>query len=168
MAGDHKQLPPTILNKKAGYEGLADTMFERLIALHGEEIKSLLRVQYRMHEKIMRFSSEEFYNSKLIADDSVKKHNLAGLMEIKKIKKEFKHILDPWFLVALVDTEGKMPERIRSGSTSKENPKEANLAAAFASEYVEAGLKTGDIGIITPYKDQKDLIKSRIPYKHLE
>ena len=167
MAGDHKQLPPTILNEKAKDEGLDETMFERLIALYGENVKSLLKIQYRMHEKIMRFSADEFYDGELIADDAVKKHTLEDLIE-GKLEGKFEEVLDPIEPLILVNTQGDMPERTRAGSTSKENPGEAVLAENFAARYINVGLDPTDIGIISPYKDQADLIKDRVKHEDLE
>jgi len=167
MAGDHKQLPPTILNEKAKDEGLDETMFERLIALYGDEVKSLLKIQYRMHEKIMWFSANEFYDGELIADDSVKRHTLSELIE-EGLKGKFEEVLDADMPLALLDTQGEMPERTRAGSTSKENPGEAVLAEDFASRYLDIGLEATDIGIITPYKDQADLIKEKVDQEDLE
>ncbi|MFW5945394.1 MAG: IGHMBP2 family helicase [Candidatus Natronoplasma sp.] len=167
MAGDHKQLPPTILNERAKEEGLDETMFERLIALYGDKVKSLLKTQYRMHEKIMRFSADEFYDGGLIADDSVKEHTLSCLIG-EEIEGKFKEVLDANMPLALVDTQGEMPERTRAGSTSKENPGEAVLAENFASRYMDAGLEPTDIGIITPYKDQADLINEKIDEDQVE
>ncbi|MEF8832918.1 MAG: IGHMBP2 family helicase, partial [Candidatus Thermoplasmatota archaeon] len=167
MAGDHKQLPPTILNEKAKEDGLDETMFERLIALYGEEAKSLLTVQYRMHEKIMRFSADEFYDGELIADSSVQRHTLEDLIEKKQVGK-FEEVLDTEEPIVLVDTHGEMPEKTRAGSPSKENPGEALLAEEFASRYMENGLDPIDIGIITPYKDQADLIKDKVEEENLE
>lgn len=89
---DHLQLPPTIksLNSKTKtktieQEGiikgmtLETTLFDRLLKLHGEPIKVLLNVQYRMHEKIMRFPSDELYQGKLVAAESVKARLLKDL-----------------------------------------------------------------------------------------
>jgi len=167
MAGDHKQLPPTILNEKAKDEGLDETMFERLIALYGDDVKSLLKTQYRMHERIMRFSADEFYDGELIADDSVRRHTLSDLIE-EELEGKFKDILDTRMPLSLLDTQGEMPERTKVGSTSKENPGEAVLAEDFASRYMELGLEATDIGIITPYKDQADQIKKKVDQEDLE
>ncbi len=167
MAGDHKQLPPTILNEEAKDEGLDETMFERLIALYGDEVKSLLKIQYRMHEKIMRFSADQFYDGELIADDYVKRHTLSDLVE-EGLKGKFEEVLDTDMPLALLDTQGELPERTRAGSTSKENPGESVLAEDFASRYMDIGLEATDIGIITPYKDQADLIKKKVDEENLE
>jgi len=167
MAGDHKQLPPTILNEEAKREGLDETMFERLIALFGDNVKTLLKIQYRMHEKIMRFSADEFYNGELLADSSVEAHTLKDIID-RDPKSKFRHVLDPYPPLSMIDTKMEMPERTRSGSTSKENPGEAVLAKELAEEYLDLGLEATDIGIITPYKDQADLIEKKIVEENLE
>lgn len=66
LAGDHLQLPPTIQSIEAEKKGLGKTLFERLAGLYGEDVMSMLTVQYRMHELIMNWSSKEFYNSKVV------------------------------------------------------------------------------------------------------
>lgn len=161
MAGDHKQLPPTILNEKAKHEGLVETLFERLVALYGDEVKTLLKVQYRMHEKIMRFSDDEFYEGQIVADGSVKDHLLKDIIE-KEIESKFDEILDPEEPIVLIDTQGKMPERSRKGSTSKENKGEALISKELVSSFLNMGIESKDIGVISPYDDQKELIKDLV------
>src|SRR5256885_13469025 len=58
FAGDPLQLPPTIYSEEAKKEGLGITLFERLQKILPEEAQTLLRIQYRMHETIMGFSSQ--------------------------------------------------------------------------------------------------------------
>ncbi|KAG7107366.1 DNA polymerase alpha-associated DNA helicase A like protein [Verticillium longisporum] len=86
-AGDHLQLPPTIksLNSKTNMPKKQDeeevptvkgmtletTLFDRLLSLHGPSIKRMLTTQYRMHEAIMRFPSDELYEGRLVAAESV-------------------------------------------------------------------------------------------------
>lgn len=65
LAGDHMQLAPTVQSVQAERKGLGKTLFERLVGLYGEEIMSMLTVQYRMHDLIMRWSSKELYNDKV-------------------------------------------------------------------------------------------------------
>ena len=65
LAGDHLQLPPTIQSVEAEKKGMGKTLFERLTEGYGEEITSMLNVQYRMHELIMNWSSKELYNNKV-------------------------------------------------------------------------------------------------------
>ena len=78
FAGDPLQLPPTIYSTEAKTKGLGLTLFERLQKLLPDEGKTLLRIQYRMHETIMGFSSQQFYHSALQADESVRASYRAG------------------------------------------------------------------------------------------
>ncbi len=167
MAGDHKQLPPTILNEEAKREGLSETMFERLIALYGDDIKTFLKVQYRMHEMIMKFSDEQFYQGTLIADGTVRNHTLSDITS-KSARGKFEEALDTEEPLILINTQGEMPERTRSGSTSKENPGEAVLARELAYGCLNMGLDPTDIGIITPYDDQTDIITTEIEEDKIE
>src|SRR5262249_1715094 len=79
LAGDHRQLPPTIVSVEALKDGFGVSLFERLTEDHGAEIIRLLDVQYRMNEAIMTFSSRELYEDKLIAAPAVKDRLLSDL-----------------------------------------------------------------------------------------
>ncbi|MCA8967731.1 MAG: AAA family ATPase, partial [Planctomycetes bacterium] len=80
LAGDHCQLPPTILDADAARQGLARTMFERLSEQPGTAaMRCMLTVQYRMHDKIMGWSSQTFYGGELRAADAVREHRLDQL-----------------------------------------------------------------------------------------
>ncbi|MDZ7660659.1 IGHMBP2 family helicase [Fodinibius sp.] len=169
MAGDHRQLPPTVKNRKAADKGLEDTLFERLTENH-PDIKDMLEVQYRMHEKIMEFSNEQFYDGILSADESVKKHTLEDFqLDINLFDNNLTEILDPHEPVVFVDTAGRdAAERIRQGSTSKENPEEAMLVALMADNLMQSGMRPEDIAVISPYKDQVDLLERKINTENLE
>lgn len=65
LAGDHLQLPPTIQSAEAEKKGMGKTLFERLTEAYGDQITSMLTIQYRMHELIMNWSSKELYNNKV-------------------------------------------------------------------------------------------------------
>ncbi|KAH7092178.1 DNA helicase-like protein [Paraphoma chrysanthemicola] len=188
LAGDHLQLPPTIksLNskeskaakkdakkskegEKKAAEGavkptkgmtLETTLFDRLLALHGPSIKRMLTTQYRMHETIMRFPSDELYESKLIAADFVKDRLLRDLPYDVKDTEDTKEPLVFW------DTQGgDFPEKteddaVTKGSKgmslgdSKSNEAEAALVKMHVSNLVEAGVKPEDIAVVTPYNAQ--------------
>jgi superfamily I DNA and/or RNA helicase len=70
FAGDHQQLPPTIKSLEAAQQGLSITLFEKGIKKF-PDLAHMLRIQYRMHEAIMRFSSDYFYAGKLKAHPTV-------------------------------------------------------------------------------------------------
>src|SRR4029079_13057640 len=85
LAGDHCQLPPTIVSNQAAREGLAVSLMERLLTELGSGISRRLTTQYRMHEAIMGFSSEAFYESSLVADGSVREHLLKDLPDVQPL-----------------------------------------------------------------------------------
>src|SRR5690606_24572271 len=70
FAGDHQQLPPTIKSIEASRQGLSTTLFEKGIARQ-PHVVSMLEVQYRMNDEIMKFPSRFFYDGKLVAHPSV-------------------------------------------------------------------------------------------------
>lgn len=169
MAGDHRQLPPTVKNRKAAEKGLSDTLFERLAENH-PAIKNMLEVQYRMHENIMSFSDEEFYQGELSADESVRSHTLEDFeLDVNTFDNEVASILDPNEPVIFVDTAGRdASERTRQGSTSKENPEEALIVEQLVYNLFGSGMIEDDIAVISPYHDQVDLIDQKIDLEDLE
>jgi len=162
MAGDHRQLPPTVQSERAAREGLRETLFERLADRGGG--RSLLETQYRMHAGIQAFPSERFYDGRLTADPSVREHTLAGLgIEAGDLPPDSRPVLDPAAPLVFTDTTGiDAPERQREGSTSRENPREAALVARLARDLLDAGLAPGDLAVISPYDDQVDRIEDLI------
>ncbi|KXB07078.1 hypothetical protein AKJ52_01010, partial [candidate division MSBL1 archaeon SCGC-AAA382C18] len=168
MAGDHKQLPPTVLSQKA--EELSETLFESLIDGYGNRIRSVLKTQYRMNLDIMNFSNSEFYDNVLIADESVAKHTLSDLVDDSDIFGEIQNeTLNPEPTVVFLDTKDiDASERTREGSTSKENLKEAEIIESLTSSFLDIGIAPEDIAVITPYGDQSDLIRRKIGIESLE
>ncbi len=177
LAGDHLQLPPTIksLNSKTMKAKMKDsegiikgmtletTLFDRLLRLHGPGIKRMLTTQYRMHEKIMRFPSDELYESKLVAAEGVKARLLKDLPEVK----ETEDTIEP--LICFDTQGGDFPEKSeeeeagkKTGKVmmgeSKSNEMEAALVKQHVRNLVGAGVKPEDIAVITPYNAQVCLI----------
>ena len=157
LIGDHKQLPPTILSEKAK-KRLSVTLFERLIKMY-KKYSTLLRIQYRMNEKIMDFSNEMFYEGKLIADDSVR---------CIKMSDKYKTGAAPLDDVPIVFVNILSKERRRKGSTSRENPEEARLTSEIVANLLKLGVPPEDIAIITPYEDQRNILRNLIKVKGLE
>jgi predicted DNA helicase len=163
LVGDHRQLPPTIQNPQAAEEGLRRTLFERLAERHQEAVH-LLRTQYRMHETIMAFASDHFYDGHLIADESVRAHTLADLgVAADALPEARRDVLAPEAPLVFVDTaDADAEEERRTGSTSRANPFEAERVAQYAADYLEAGVAPTDIAVISPYDDQVDRIQSAL------
>jgi len=170
MAGDHKQLPPTIKSEEAADKGLEQTMFERLAYNYEDKIKSMLTIQYRMHEDIMNFSNEQFYKEKVVADESVKFHTLKDLdFDNKEVEASFRQITNPDEPLAFINITGsEIKEETDKDSNSKYNKKEAEIALRLANNFQQGGVKPEDIAIISPYKAQTDKIDSKINQEELE
>ncbi|KAF4403481.1 hypothetical protein G4B88_008127 [Cannabis sativa] len=152
LAGDHLQLPPTIQSAEAEKKGLGRTLFERLADMYGNDVMSMLTVQYRMHELIMDWSSKELYNSKVKAHSSVAAHMLYDLEDAKKTSST-----EPTLL--LIDSAGCDMEEKKDEEESTLNEGEAEVAMAHAKRLVQSGVQASDIGIITPYNAQVVLLK---------
>jgi len=149
LAGDHCQLPPTIKSVEAAREGLAKTLFEKCIQMQ-PQAASMLQVQYRMNEDIMRFSSRYFYHNELIAHETVQRHAL------EKVDGEGELISLP--PVDFIDTAGcGFTEAQDSETLSRYNDEEAQLLIRQLERLIqEIGIEdwTHTIGIITPYSAQ--------------
>src|SRR5205085_10036247 len=79
LAGDHCQLPPTIVSREAAVQGLGTSLMERLAGRYGAAVTRRLEVQYRMHEAIMAYPSAQFYDGALQAHPVVRGHLLSDL-----------------------------------------------------------------------------------------
>ena len=148
FAGDHQQLPPTIKSNEAARLGLSKTLFEKGIARQ-PQVSSMLQVQYRMHQDIMKFSSAYFYKNGLIAHDSVK----AELLRPNQPPVEF------------IDTAGcGYAEGQDKETLSRYNEEEAQLLINQVEALVEEiGVaewmdRNLTMGIITPYRAQVDYL----------
>lgn len=162
LAGDHCQLPPTVLSEQAARDGMRRSLMERLVDREGENIFRRLTVQYRMHESIMRFSSDVFYDESLIADVSVRSHRLCDLSDVDDNERTSQPI-------EFIDTAGaEFDEQIEADGESKLNPKEANLIIQLVGELIESGISPEQIGVITPYAAQTRLLRQRMDVIGLE
>lgn len=195
LAGDHCQLPPTVKSIAALRAGLGKTLMER-IAENKPEIVTLLKIQYRMNDEIMRFSSDWFYGGKVESAPQIK----------------YRSVLDYDHPITWIDTsneenqitiEGEdAPEDSASTASSvsaanqnsdlnfKEqfvgesfgriNKAEAELTLLTLAEYFTKIGKQRileeriDVGIISPYRAQVQYLKKLIkkyeffkPYRRL-
>ncbi len=170
LAGDHKQLPPTVISERAARDGLADTAFSQLIqrdAKH-ESVSRMLTVQHRMHAQLMAFPSARFYEERLRAHPSVEKHTLADL----GVREESMPadgasacgaVSLPARVLDVVDTAGTGFEEESGDETdSKQNPGEARVVVRVVRDLVAAGLAPKDIGVVSPYSAQVALLTSEL------
>ena len=192
LAGDHCQLPPTVKSIAALRAGLGKTLMER-IAENKPEVVTLLKIQYRMNDEIMRFSSDWFYGGKVESAPQIK----------------YRSVLDYDHPITWIDTSNEENQITIEGEDSPEDSASASSAANqnsdlnFKEQFVgesfgrinkaEAELtlltlaeyftKIGkqrvlsesiDVGIISPYRAQVQYLKKLIkkyeffkPYRRL-
>ena len=156
LAGDHLQLPPTIISKEAAKAGLSVTLMERLIELHGTSIVSQLTTQYRMNRHIMQWSSRFLYGSKLVAHESVSARLLCDMPGVEANTYTETPLL-------FIDTAGcAMTELEAPEEVSKSNVGEANLVSEYVSLLVRLGVSPSEIAVIAPYSLQVDLISQKL------
>jgi ATP-dependent RNA/DNA helicase IGHMBP2 len=146
LAGDPRQLPPTVIDLEAGRAGLSSTIFERLAERRPEAVRMLI-VQHRMHARIMAFPSAQEYGGRLVAAPAVAGHTLEDLGVAPDP-------LRPGPLVFL-DTAGKGWTEERHGDDpSTSNPGQAERVAIEVRRLLARGLPAGDLAVITPYDAQ--------------
>lgn len=163
LAGDHRQLPPTVKSPAALSGGLDKTLMQT-ICENKPRCVSMLTVQYRMADDIMQFPNQEFYDGLLQSDPGVK----------------YRGILDWDTAVEWVEAGGEEGETLAPDGLSRINPVEAELALQTLHDYIERIGKDRilyerlDIGIISPYKGQVHLLRKMLrkdsywkPLRHL-
>ncbi|KIR67825.1 ATP-dependent helicase [Cryptococcus bacillisporus CA1873] len=147
LVGDHQQLGPVIMNKKAARAGLSQSLFERLVILGNHPIR--LQVQYRMHPCLSEFSSNLFYEGTL----------QNGVTAPERLRK---NVDFPW---PVADTpmffhQNLGTEEISSSGTSFLNRTEASNVEKMVTKFFKSGVLPNQIGVITPYEGQRSYIAS--------
>jgi len=153
LAGDHKQLPPTVQSPKAEREGLGFTTFDRCMSRDdADAFGHMLTVQHRMHEQLMRFSSDRFYDGRLTAHPSVAQHTLH---DVDVDAADFGSDV----VFEFIDSAGAgWEESDAVDSASRKNDDEAQQVVRVVRAMVDAGLAVDDIGVVTPYAAQSSLL----------
>lgn len=162
LAGDHFQLPPTVISSEAIAKGFGISLLERLMLQSGPHISRRLTVQYRMHQEIMEFSSREFYDTSLSAHASVQNHLLKDLAGVRSNQLTNTAI-------HFIDTAGaSYDESIEPDGDSRFNLSEAQLVAEKVRELLSSGLATQDIAVISPYSAQVRRLRELIYQPEME
>uniref|UniRef100_A0A673XK83 DNA-binding protein SMUBP-2 n=1 Tax=Salmo trutta TaxID=8032 RepID=A0A673XK83_SALTR len=160
LAGDYKQLPPTIKSHTAASKGLSVSLMERLIQKYGDSVVRMLTVQYRMNINIMTWASEQMYQGQLTAHSSVEKHLLKDLPGVASVEETSTPLL-------LIDTAGcGLSEMEVTDEQSKGNQGEVDIVELHIKALTEAGVKPKDIAVIAPYNLQVDLLRQRLSARH--
>ncbi|KKZ65358.1 regulator-nonsense transcripts 1 [[Emmonsia] crescens] len=147
LVGDHQQLGPVIMNKKAAKAGLNQSLFERLVILGCAPIR--LNVQYRMHPCLSEFPSNMFYDGSL----------QNGVTESERLLKDVDF---PWPVAhnPMMFWSNLGNEEISASGTSYLNRTEAANVEKIVTRFFKAGVKPSSIGIITPYEGQRSYVVS--------
>ncbi|KAG7844705.1 hypothetical protein KL919_003748 [Ogataea angusta] len=145
LVGDHQQLGPVILSRKAGDAGLRQSLFERLIYLGHMPIR--LEVQYRMHPCLSEFSSNVFYDGSLqngVTAESRSRPDSTFPWPIREIPMMF------WAVFGR--------EELSASGTSYLNRTEAMNCEKIITRLLREGVDPSKIGVITPYAGQATFI----------
>ena len=160
LAGDHCQLPPTVKSIAALKGGLGKTLMERIVENKPETV-TLLKMQYRMNEDIMRFSSDWFYGNQVESAPEVK----------------YRSILDLDIPMSWIDTSSwnesstLFKEQFVGESFGRINKAEAELTLLVLEKYFQKIGKERilderlDVGIISPYRAQVQYLRRQLKKK---
>ncbi len=157
LAGDHCQLPPTVVSDAAARGGLGTTLFERLHEQPlGEQLARMLTVQYRMNRAIAAWSSATFYGDALTAAPQVASHLLCELPDVVTTA-------DTSVPLLLLDTAGCGHEESPGDDDgSRSNAGEAAIVVRHVQGLLDAGVAPRDIAVVTPYSAQVRLLQQRL------
>ena len=167
FAGDHCQLPPMVKSIAALKAGLGKSLMERIVE-HKPDVVTLLKIQYRMNEKIMKFSSDWFYHGEVESAPQTRNRGILDLDEPIE-----------WRDSKVDDEEGDSGESFVGESFGRINKAEAQLTLDTLEDYFKKIGKQRildehiDVGVISPYRAQvqylRRLIRKRVsfkPYRH--
>ncbi|SCU94746.1 LADA_0G10880g1_1 [Lachancea dasiensis] len=145
LVGDHQQLGPVILDKKAADAGLKQSLFERLISLGHIPIR--LEVQYRMNPHLSEFPSNMFYEGSLQNGVTIEQRTVANSTF-------------PWpiYDLPMMFWSNYGREEISGNGTSYLNRIEAMNCERVITRLFRDGVKPDQIGVITPYEGQRAYI----------
>ncbi|KMZ70880.1 Regulator of nonsense transcripts-like protein [Zostera marina] len=145
LVGDHCQLGPVIMCKKAARAGLARSLFERLVLLGVKPIR--LQVQYRMHPSLSEFPSNSFYEGTLQNGVTINERQSTGIDFPWPVPNR------PMFFYVQMGQE-----EISASGTSYLNRTEAANVEKLVTTFLRSGVVPSQIGVITPYEGQRAYI----------
>ncbi|MDE5570687.1 MAG: AAA family ATPase, partial [Prevotella sp.] len=154
LAGDHCQLPPTVKSIAALKAGLGKTLMERIVEQHPEAV-TLLKIQYRMNDDIMRFSSNYFYGGQVESAPEVKFRGILDLDTPIEWLSPSEHS----------EYSEQFKEQFVGESFGRINKAEADLTLDTLQRYFERIGKQRllderiDVGIISPYRAQVQYLR---------
>ncbi len=129
LAGDHCQLPPTVKSIAALRAGLGKTLMER-IAENKPEVVTLLKIQYRMNDEIMRFSSDWFYGGKVESAPQIK----------------YRSVLDYDHPITWIDTSNEENQITIEGEDAPEDSASTSSSVSAANQNSDLNIKEQFVG----------------------
>lgn len=171
LAGDHRQLGPVVKSKDDGGTQLEVTLMDRVQRrTDSEQLTEMLVEQYRMNEDVMRWSSDEFYHSRLTAPDEVRRRRLTDLPGVKA---------DPITEAPLVfidtagcemyedesESEGGVDKKVGvygMFAQSKSNQHEVSLIHQHITRLLDCNVPLSSITVLSPYLAQVSLLRDRL------
>ena len=172
LAGDHQQLPPTIKCYEAMKQGLGKTLMERIVENQPDAV-TLLKVQYRMNDDIMKFSSDWFYQGEVESDESVKHRSVLDLehsiqwIDGNEILQQVNEDLEKQG-ASKEKLDIDFTEQFIGENHGRINKAEAELVLSTLKNYIDKIGKERflaerlDVGIISPYKVQTQYLRQQI------
>ena len=164
LAGDHCQLPPTVKSVAAMKAGLGKTLMEWIVEMHPEAV-TLLKIQYRMNDEIMQFSSNYFYGGQVESAPDVRFRSILDMdipmtwIDTSEFEKLMKKSEDP------EKAQVSFKEEFVGESFGRVNKAEAELTLLALQNYFNKIGKQRllderiDVGIISPYRAQVQLLR---------
>ena len=168
LGGDHKQLSATIHSKEAERGGLGTSLFERCFTRFAgkDHIVNLLSVQYRMHDIIMGWSNQQFYNNLLVAHESVADQTLhtQGDVSLHIGGVDMRSVMgSPFVFCDTAGVDGAAEDSVDERA-SKSNAGEVVVVTKYLDLIGVPGL-ADDVCVISPYMRQTELIRQAVGKK---
>jgi DNA replication ATP-dependent helicase Dna2 len=155
LVGDAQQLPPLVMSQEAAERGLKQSLFAALLERWGDGACMALRRQYRMHPVICEFASREFYDGSLVTEGEAE----TALLELAEpVRGPVAPVLDPAHPMVFVD----VPKESGAAALGKASVLQALATARLAAVLRRAGMPSGELGVIAPYRAQVAAIRQRL------
>nr|XP_016503532.1 PREDICTED: DNA replication ATP-dependent helicase/nuclease DNA2 isoform X2 [Nicotiana tabacum] len=160
LVGDHYQLPPLVQSAEARENGMAVSLFCRLSEAHPQAICAL-QSQYRMCAAIMALSNALIYGNRLRCGSSQVENAKIKYTTLPSGPAWMKEAMNPDRPVVFINTDLLLAFETNDRKAVN-NPMEANIIAEIVRRLLSRGILEEDIGIITPYNSQVDLIRQSV------
>lgn len=156
LAGDPKQLPPTVISDEALRYGLERSLLDRIFknSITSRKFVKMLTIQYRMHATIAEWCSAQVYGGKLKSANWVRKRTLHDLPSVSTAHPD---VMEPF--IVLETGFCKDVEEVKDRGSYK-NEKEVLLVKKHVDSLLRKGVRPVEIGVISPYKRQVETIRN--------